>query len=104
MRQGTFVELLDGRQGTVVYRSIDGEGGIWGFHRYVSEMDDDILPKPEFMLRSIELQGRVGWRGAECVGEDYIVIHTPLSDCPSCCDCHELIENHPCCICGACDD
>ena len=30
MKLGTIVELSDGRRGTVVYYSLDGNGIIWG--------------------------------------------------------------------------
>lgn len=37
----------------------------------------DELPEPEFMLRSKDLQGRVGGGNSECAGEDFEIIYIP---------------------------
>jgi len=77
MKLNTRIKLPDGRIGTICYNHIDGVGGVWGEHEFI--MPDggfgDELPKPEFMLRSKELQGRVGVSTSECVGEDYEIIN-----------------------------
>lgn len=76
MKLNTIVKLPDGRIGTICYRHLDGEGGVWGEHQF--EMPEggfgDELPEPEFMLRDKSLQGRVGGEYSECVGEDYEII------------------------------
>ena len=76
MKLNTKIKLPDGRIGTICYRNIDGEGGVWGEHIFV--MPDggfgDELPEPEFMLRDKKLQGRVGVGNAECVGEEYTIL------------------------------
>jgi hypothetical protein len=82
VRLNTIVRLPDGREGTICYHNLDGDGGVWG--RQAFEMPEtgfgDTLPKPEFMLRDPTLQGRVGCDTAECVGDKYEVLgFEPLS-------------------------
>ncbi len=82
MRLNTIVRLPDGREGTICYHNLDGDGGVWGRHQF--EMPPtgfgDDLPKPHFMLRDLKLQGHVGCETAECVGEKYEVLgEEPLS-------------------------
>jgi len=84
MKPGTIVRLPDGREGTLVYRGIDGEGILWG---RVALPPADIAeiysgnpvtggnaPKgwrwnPDAMLRA-------PYAGAdiECVGSDYEIV------------------------------
>lgn len=82
MKLGTIIRLPDGREGTICYHNLDGDGGVWGRHEF--EMPEggfgDDLPKPEFMLRepSETLQKlliRGGHRSdVECVGREYEVM------------------------------
>ena len=76
MKLNTVIKLPDGRIGTICYRNLDGEGGVWGEHKF--EMPEggfgDELPEPNFMLRKPELQGRVGAYHSICVGEDYEIV------------------------------
>jgi len=77
MKLNTIIELPDGRIGTICYRHIDGEGGVFGKHKFKMPEGGfgDELPEPEFMLRDKSFQGRVGYNNSECVGEDYKIIH-----------------------------
>ena len=76
----TVIVLPDGREGTICWRHLDGEGGVWGRHTFV--MPDggfgDDLPAPDFMLRekAIEVLLRRGPHrpDVECVGEKYKVL------------------------------
>lgn len=76
----TVIVLPDGREGTVCWRHLDGEGGVWG--RHVFSMPDggfgDELPAPEFMLREKSIEASLRrWRhrpDVECVGETYEVL------------------------------
>ena len=88
MKAGTFVKLPDGRVGTICYRNLDGEGGIWGYHPELKELAnegfDDRFPCPQFMLRekitkdgyNLEksLQCNNPTEKLECVGEEFGVI------------------------------
>lgn len=81
MKLGTIVRLPDGREGTICYNNLDGTVGVWGRHTF--EMPDGgfsgELPEPEFMLRDVSMQGRVGY-GAECVGEEFEIEATGGDD------------------------
>ncbi len=71
-----IIELADGRIGTICYRHLDGEGGVWGIHSFdMPEGGFGDLPRPEFMLREKEVKsllGRWGHRSdIECVGNIY---------------------------------
>jgi len=88
MKPGTIIRLPDGREGTVVYRGLEGEGIAFGRHHWDEVAtkkatqafrwnggdvpDDYDLPVAEAYLRD-------PWPGCErlgmeCVGEDYEVI------------------------------
>lgn len=75
MKLNTVIRLADGREGTICYHYLDGDGGVWG--RHVFEMPEsgfgDNLPAPNFMLRDKNLERRLrewGHRSdVECVGE-----------------------------------
>lgn len=57
MKLNTVIRWADGREGTICYRSLDGEGGVFGRHTFT--MPDGgfgDLPAPEFMLRTSDLQ------------------------------------------------
>jgi len=72
MKLNTIIKLPDGRIGTICYNYIDGSGGVWGKQEFkMPEGGFGDLPEPEFMLREKELQGRVGGKDSECVGEEY---------------------------------
>lgn len=78
MKPGTFIKLPDGRTGTIVWNNLDGYGGIWGLDMTIRAKQlcgfTDEFPEPEFMLRDKSLQGRVGTKKSECVGEEYEII------------------------------
>ena len=74
MKLNTIVQLPDGRIGTICYNNLDGHGGVFGKHVFDSYEN---LPDPEFMLRGIEMQGRVGCSESECVGNNYVTIELP---------------------------
>ncbi|MCK9569396.1 hypothetical protein M0R72_10700 [Candidatus Pacearchaeota archaeon] len=86
MTLGTIIKLPDGRIGTICWRHLDGEGGVWGerdFSGIEASINDD-LPAPEFLLREkicksgfdLESHLRAGSHRSdlECVGEDYEII------------------------------
>lgn len=79
LRLNDRVRLPDGRVGTICYRFLDGEGGVWGERAFA--MPDggfgDELPAPEFLLRDPALQPLLAKHHGpdiECVGIDYEVI------------------------------
>jgi hypothetical protein len=90
MKPGTIVRLPDGREGTVVYKGLDGHGIRWGritvnagelylLHQQDAKGESHDL-MPEAMLRdpyptAIEL-------GLECVGEEYEVVTPPKEPTP----------------------
>lgn len=86
MRLGTVIRLPDGRVGTICWRHLDGEGGIWGRHHFDMPVGGfgDNLPAPEFMLREkgIEAGLRRGPHRAdvECVGEVFEVVDDDEGD------------------------
>jgi hypothetical protein len=99
LKAGTIIKLPDGRVGTITYRHLDGEGGVWGEADVREAAQDansfnDLWPPPEFMLRDPALQGRVGVDEqtsretgvpvSECVGEDYDIIEEQDYECPYC--------------------
>lgn len=71
------IRVADGRVGTICYRFLDGEGGVWGEHTFV--MPDggfgDQLPPPDFMLREKSFEPLLRRNGhrpdMECVGTAY---------------------------------
>jgi hypothetical protein len=74
------IRLPDGREGTICWNHLDGNGGVWGRHHF--DMPEggfgDELPAPEFMLREKEVEGSLR-RGphradVECVGKEYEVL------------------------------
>jgi hypothetical protein len=74
VKLNTIIRLPDGREGTICYHNLDGDGGVWGQHTFQMPRDGfgEELPRPDFILRDKSLQGRVGFN-AECVGEEYTV-------------------------------
>jgi len=81
MKLNTMVRLPDGREGTICYHNLDGDGGVWGRHEF--DMPEagfgDELPGPEFMLREKSIEDRFRRSGdhrkdVECVGEDFEVV------------------------------
>ena len=89
MKPGTVVRLPDGREGTVVYRGLDGYGIRWGRIRLTDEELDAIYQgtgnvfrkeidpalldriRPQAMLREPRLERLIG---IPCVGEEYEVV------------------------------
>lgn len=73
MKLNTVIELPDGRIGTICFRHLIGDGGVWG--RHVFTMPDggfgDELPPPDFILRDKSLQDRFTY---ECVGEEFAIL------------------------------
>ena len=82
MKMNTIIKLPDGRIGTICWRHLDGEGGVFGetFFDCEENITDD-LPAPEFMLRDKGIEKslrRGGHRNdLECVGEEYEIIKLP---------------------------
>ncbi len=83
---GTKIRLPDGRVGTMCWRHLDGEGGVFGEHDF-SDVNleggfSDDLPAPEFMLRekAVEplLQKGPHRSDVECVGEQYTFLEDGL--------------------------
>ena len=78
MKPGTFVELPDGRVGTVVYHNLDGYGIKLGRHN-LSESDVNGLLRgnaseglaPDAMLRDPYPSAEL-----ECVGESYKILES----------------------------
>lgn len=85
-KPGTIIKLPDGREGTIVYNGLDGEGIIFGR----INVDADVIYAQncvfgdapadypylaEAMLRDPKLSRH--WPGMECVGEDYEVLFVP---------------------------
>ena len=69
-----FIELPDGRTGTICYNNLDGAGGVWGRHAFEMPTTGfgDELPYPDFMLREKEVEialRRSHKADMECVGE-----------------------------------
>lgn len=83
MKPGTIIRLADGRIGTICWRHLDGEGGVWGEHDFtgIPHNFDDAWPAPEFMLRekSVEpLLRRWPHRAdLECVGTEFEILLVP---------------------------
>lgn len=85
MSPGTIIRLPDGREGTIVYHSLDGYGFKWGRHSVRAEdihgrgglfsseppPPDDYQWEPEAMLRDPYPSADL-----ECVGEDYEIVRT----------------------------
>jgi len=86
MNLNTIIRLSDGRVGTICWRHLDGEGGIWGRHHF--EMPDGgfgDLPAPQFMLREKEVEELLRGNGInshrpdlECVGEEYEILEVEV--------------------------
>ena len=82
MRMNTIIRLPDGREGTITWRHLDGEGGIWGRHHFdCDEGFNDVLPPPQFMLREKSIENLLRGNGIdshrpdlECVGTDYEIV------------------------------
>jgi hypothetical protein len=83
MKPGTIIQLPDGRVGTICWRHLDGEGGVWGEHDFsdLPNNFDDGYPAPEFMLRekSVEALLRRGSHRSdlECVGTEWTIMREP---------------------------
>lgn len=87
MQAGTVIRFEDGRIGTICWRHLDGEGGVWGEHDFggVEENFNDKWPAPDFMLRPKKVEKslqdghlRLGGKAVECVGElDYEIVYIP---------------------------
>lgn len=87
MKPGTIIRLTDGRVGTICWRHLDGEGGVWGEHDFldVEENFSDEWPAPDFMLREKKIESSLqrshlhfGGKAVECVGEiGFEVIRRP---------------------------
>lgn len=80
MKLNTVIRLSDGREGTICYRYLDGEGGVWGRHTFVMPVGGfgDELPAPDFMLREKSAQSVLRRNrhkaDMECVGIDYEIV------------------------------
>lgn len=83
MRLNTVIRLPDGREGTICYHNLDGDGGVWG--RQLFNLDPkevgftNKLPAPEFMLRDKSLERSLKefpghTYNMECVGEKYEIL------------------------------
>ena len=82
MRPGTILKFEDGRVGTICYRNLDGEGGVWGRHDFsgIPHNVNDQWPAPQFMLREKEIESLMQKHhgNIECVGDmDYEVLFVP---------------------------
>ncbi len=81
-----IIRLPDGREGTICYHFLDGDGGVWGKHKF--SMPDsgfgEELPLPEFMLRAKVIEGLLRQadhrRDVECVGESYELVQEASHD------------------------
>lgn len=84
LKQGTIIELPDGRRGTVVYNGLDGQGIKWGEHIIpegaIQGTGNTVGggPPPDYEYFADALL-REPYNGAdlECVGEEYTVIKIP---------------------------
>ena len=81
LRLNTVIRLPDGREGTICYHNLDGDGGVWGHHTFGMPINGfgDGLPAPDFMLREKRLEELLRRYGPhksnlECVGKKYEVI------------------------------
>ena len=89
MKAGTIIRLADGREGTVVYHGLTGDGIKWGrlnvteadFKDTHAEFSDESAPEgfdislaPDAMLREPELEEQLG---LACVGEEYEIVSIP---------------------------
>lgn len=85
-KPGTIIRLPDGREATMVYNGLDGEGVmfgrievdpdvIYGQNAVFGDAPDDYPYKAEAMLRDPKLSHL--WPGMECVGEEYEIVSTP---------------------------
>ena len=86
---GSHVRLPDGREGTIVYNSLCGQGIKWGLHNPSAEdfrgtygntvraepMPDDWPWAPDALLRE-PWDGceRTGFSAEDCVGEDVTLL------------------------------
>ena len=82
LKPGTVIRLPDGREGTICYRSLDGEGGVWGRHDFsgIPVGFNDEWPAPDFMLREKDVEELLLQNhkpGMVCVGEKYEVVEVP---------------------------
>lgn len=78
MKLNTLIKLPDGRIGTICYNHLDGAGGVWGEHSFTMPENGfgNELPEPDFMLRDKSLEGRIGCKKSECVGEEFEIIES----------------------------
>lgn len=80
----TVIRLPDGREGTICYHSLDGQGGVWGRHTFeMPEGGFGDLPSPDFMLREKSLESllRMDHKNTmECVGGHFEVVEEPPHD------------------------
>ena len=74
MKAGTVIKLPDGKVGTICWHHLDGYGGVFGKHEIKQQRESfsSYYPKPEFMLRSKDVQHL--FPDMECVGEEYEII------------------------------
>lgn len=84
MKAGTIVKLPDGREGTVVYHGLDGDGIKWGRHDvtmadmegsggcFIEDISEDYQWQPDVMLRDSYPSANL-----ECVGEEYEIVSVP---------------------------
>ena len=87
MKLGTHIMMDDGREATVVYHGLDGDGIMWGLHDPDPKdfegtsggMFDDAIPDfqwcPEAMLRD-PWDGceKAGWTKDQCVGREFEIL------------------------------
>lgn len=75
---GTVVRLPDGRLATVCYNMLDGVGVLLGEHDFShiedgGHMEDDRLPRPDYMLRSPGEPYAKNHPTAPCICSEYMV-------------------------------
>jgi len=96
MKPGTIIRLPDGREGTVVYHSLDGYGIRWGriklsdddleylysghgglFRPTKLDLEKFVRLRPEAMLRDPSMER---YFSIPCVGEKYEIVAEPEAD------------------------
>ena len=70
MKAGTIVAFDDGREGTVVYNGLDGQGIAWGVHILGPDVCD--WPPLDAMLRESYPSADV-----PCVGREFRIVAEP---------------------------
>jgi hypothetical protein len=93
MKLGTQIRFTDGREGTVVFNSLIGEGILWGLHdpdpadfegTNGNLLSDSAPPdfqwEPEALLRD-PFPGceRCGFTAEQCVGDDFEITRVGLT-------------------------